>query len=230
MSALPSSLEEVRALIDARGRSAPRTAVLIRLRLLEGPASCYELYRWLREVHAALGLRPPSYERVRQMLFVLRRLNLVRVAGTREASRPWLIPESVYELVPEQAGSQLWLNPKAHYAPSGGRAAARRERRGGRRAARMPATVEECEGVEPGMLVELALAGRRLLDGVVRLLELRRGGCSSAEMAWGLLRDRLEADRALLDRLAGELVEEGVLAEGVEYDAGFLLWLIETAL
>lgn len=249
-AALPSSVEEVANLVLAAGRSAPRTAVLIRLRLLEGPASCYDLYQYVRAFHESVGLPPPSYERIRQMVFVLKRLNLIRVTGQVPASRPWLIPETMYELVPENVNSPMWRNPKAHYSrrpappaappappvPPPGRPPEERRRRGARRpeerVARLswPASVEECAGYRPEDLVELVWRERVKLDGFRRLLALVREGCPAAEAAWQLARARLEADAGMQERLAEELVKEGVLAEGVEYDADFLMFLLETML
>lgn len=220
---MPSTIEEVAMLFGERGRSAPRTAVLIRLRLLEGPASAYELYRFIREVHAELGASPPRYENVRQMLYVLKKLNLVTVTGERQPSRPWLIPESLYEIVPGSEDSPLWLNPKAHYRAGG---AARRAAAAPRRAERWPSSVEECEGFASGELASLAVRGG--LEGLLKLLELREKGCRQAGAAWLEVGKLLEADRGAVERLARELAERGVLGAEVEYDAGFLLWLVET--
>jgi DNA-binding PadR family transcriptional regulator len=108
------------------GRRAPRTYPIIRYLLLRAEPrglSGYEIYRELRRIYEEHlpALKPPSYEVVRQGLYVLRRLGLVELAATEPPSNPHSpMPRHVYRLseLGRSADPQIlaiWLNPKDYY-------------------------------------------------------------------------------------------------------------------
>ncbi|MEZ0345331.1 MAG: hypothetical protein ABWK01_02110 [Infirmifilum sp.] len=104
--------------IARRGRAAPRTGILIyyAIQRLGGKASVYDIYLWVRDTYLELGLKPPAYKDIRNMMFVLRRLDAVVFVGHEEPSHPWLIPRNLYSVNPDTP-PEIWLNPKAHYTP-----------------------------------------------------------------------------------------------------------------
>ncbi|RLE86392.1 MAG: hypothetical protein DRJ67_07315 [Thermoprotei archaeon] len=125
----PETLEEAVALIEERGRSAPRTAILI-YHLLRRAGSrgmgVYECYREIRRIYEehGLGLRPPPYTAVMKMFYFLRRLGLIEYAGSEPGSHPWALPINRYRLTERGLRERsMWLNPKRFYRPGGGAAA-----------------------------------------------------------------------------------------------------------
>jgi DNA-binding PadR family transcriptional regulator len=108
------------------GRRAPRTYPIIRYVLLRAEPrglSGYEIYREVRRIYEEHlpALKPPSYETVRQGLYVLRRLGLVELAATEPPSNPHSpLPRHVYRLSELGRSTDpqilaIWLNPKDYY-------------------------------------------------------------------------------------------------------------------
>ena len=85
--------------------------------LKHGRGYPYAMWKAWREFAAHIGLRPGSYISFVRYLYVLRRLGLIREAGTEQAV-PGRIPRRYYELEPSAADSPLWRRPVQTLYPS----------------------------------------------------------------------------------------------------------------
>jgi len=93
----------------------PSTGQLIRDFLSEvDEAYPKEIHAYLKTVVEAMGLQPPTYQSTRKFIYVLAKLDLIRVSRQESVvGYPTAFKRRYYTLTPGREEDPAWLNPYA---------------------------------------------------------------------------------------------------------------------
>jgi len=100
-----------------KGWASPSTARLIRDFLIEqGEAYPKQIYQYLKQKIEELGYKPPNYASVRKLVYVLRKLGLIRrVREEPVRENPTAFKRCYYAVVHERLDDPAWENPYSAY-------------------------------------------------------------------------------------------------------------------
>lgn len=77
----------------------------------DGPSYPYKLWRDFREFLEKFDYKAPSYTSIKNLVWRLKKLGLVRVVGTEPSQKSGLADRQIYDVVPELASDESWGDP-----------------------------------------------------------------------------------------------------------------------
>jgi hypothetical protein len=87
------------------------TSLMIRDALLERPKSAYQVWKEIQAKLEGTAYLKPTYNNVRTLFYILRRLGLIRLVGVEKASRKGYFDKRLYTVVKERLEALEWHNP-----------------------------------------------------------------------------------------------------------------------
>jgi DNA-binding PadR family transcriptional regulator len=87
------------------------TSLMIRDLLAERPKSAYQVWKEIQAKLEGTTYLKPSYNNVRTLFYILRRLGLIRLVGTEKSSKRGYFDKRLYIAVKERLDALEWHNP-----------------------------------------------------------------------------------------------------------------------
>lgn len=101
-----------------KGWGSPSTAKWVRDYLKgEGKSDIHSMWKFIKEKSEGEGYAPPSYGATRKLIYILKKLGLIRLVGKEPSSKKGF-PKSIYSLVLGMERADKWDDPTtAFYYP-----------------------------------------------------------------------------------------------------------------